>query len=299
LVSPAAVLSTVHAEPVACALRDRVLGLGADSGGRFWRGVLLTSGTGSIRNEDETENLTAPCLAWLPWNEGQTLRIKAGGVGYQLSIEDQLLANAIGRNPESADLRFMLDRQVVASLLEAPDAAADAEHAFDVIVREIRRPRTGSWTMVQAQVRAILVLLWRLSGAEDDVPQARGQATRSLIQFRQLLEAHFRDRWSIQRYAAELGMSPDRLHDICRRELDRTPLQLVHERLVYEARLRLERSTQTVEQVAGSLGFRDVGHFSRFFKSNVGLPPGAYRNRAAQAVGDESGMAAVNYVDWP
>ncbi len=299
MVSPAAVLSTVHAEPIACALRDRVLGLGASHGERRWRGVMLTSGVGTIETGDAPETLMAPCLAWLPWQAGQVFRINAGCVGYQLSIEDQLLANAIGRTPESAELRYLLDRPVVASLFDAPEAAGDAEHAFDVIVRETRRPRTGSWTMIQAQVRAILVLLWRLSGGEDDVPHARGQSTRTLIQFRQLLEAHFGDRWPIRRYADALGMTPDRLHDICRRELDRTPLQLVHERVTYEARLRLERSTQTVEQVAASLGFRDVGHFSRFFKSNVGLPPGAYRDTAAQSAEGGAGMQALNYSDWP
>jgi len=297
--APTAVITNVQAEPIACALRDRVLGLGPGSGERYWRGVLLTSGGGVIQHDSEPAFLTGPCLAWLPWKQGQVLRVRAGCVGYQFSIDDQLLANALGHNPESADIRSLLDRQVVASLRDAPEPLADAMHAFDVIVREMRRPRVGSWTMVQAQVRAILVLLWRRSGGEDEVPQARGQAGRTLLQFRQLLEAHFRDRWPVQRYAAELGVSPDRLHDICRRELDRTPLQLVHDRVVYEARLRLERSTQTVEQVAGSLGFRDVGHFSRFFKSNVGVPPGAYRDRSTAPAGDGNAVQSLNYSDWP
>lgn len=295
----AAVLSNVRAEPIHCALHDRVLGLGTAAGERYWRAILLTSGEGAILQGDGVQALNAPCLAWIPWSDDQTLRVHAGGVGYQFSIGDQVLANAIGHNPESADLRYFLDRRVVSPLGDAPETVADTEHAFDLIVRETHRPRTGSWTMVQAQVRAILVFLWRMSGAEDIALQTQGQSLRILRQFRQLVEAHFRDRWTIRGYADSIGISADRLHDSCRRELGRSPLQLVHERVIHEARLRLERSSQTVEQVAGSLGFRDVGHFSRFFRSKVGLPPGAYRDRAARSTADGADIQPNNYSDWP
>ena len=90
-----------------------------------------------------------------------------------------------------------------------------------------------------------------------------------------------------------------RSHDLCRRELGKTPIQLVHERLLHEARLRLERSVLTVEQVAGSIGFRDVGHFSRFFKSKVGLPPAKYRETVARFVRDGGAVPASTYADWP
>ncbi len=299
MVSAAAVLSNVRAEPIRCALHDRVLGLGASPGERHWRGILLTSGEGAILHEDEAHALSAPCLAWIPWGDGLVFKIRAGCVGYQFAIGDQVLANAIGHNPESADLRYLMDRRVVAPLAEAPETVRDAENAFDLIVREIHHPRTGSWTMVQAQVRAILVFLWRMSGAGDLTLQTQGPSSRILQHFRQLLEAHFRDRWAVRTYADAIGISPDRLHDICRRELARSPLQLVHERVIHEARLRLERSTQTVDQIAGSLGFRDVGHFSRFFKSKVALPPGAYRDRTARSATGGAEIQQSNYSDWP
>ncbi len=295
----AAVIPNVRAEQIQCALQDRVLGLGVTPGTHHWRGILLASGSGVVTQGNDSVALSAPCLGWLPWREGQVFRIKAGCVGYQIAISDQLLGTAIGHDPESADLRYFLDRQVIAPLHDTPETLSDAEHAFDLIVREIHRPRTGSWTMVQAQVRAVLVLLWRTSGAGEVVLQAQGQSSRILQHFRQLLERHFRERWAIRTYCDSMGVSPDRLHDICQRELGRTPLQLVHERVIYEARLRLERSTQTVDQVAGSLGFRDVGHFSRFFKSKAGLPPGAYRDQVLRAAREGAGMQNVSYSDWP
>lgn len=275
------------------------MGLGAPGGERLWRGILLNSGAASVEIGEEVLPLSSPCLAWIPWRPGRTLRIRAGAVGYQLAVGQEVLVDAIGSNPESANFRYIVERRLIANLQGEPEAAADAEAAFDLIVRELNRPRSGSWTMVQAQVRTLLVFLWRLSGIEEVAARSHGEPSRILQRFRQLLEMHFQDRWTVGAYAEAIGVSHDRLHDICRRDLGRPPLQLIHERLAHEARLRLERSILTVEQIAVSLGFRDVGHFSRFFKAKVGLPPAAYRDRIAQSQRTGLHPADSTYADWP
>ena len=261
--APAVDPPLVHADRVHCALQDRVLGLGQSRAERLWRAVLLTSGRGTVTTGEDIVLLAAPCLAWVPWRPGRELKIHAGGVGYQIAVDDQALVGAIGNEPESVDLRYLVDRRVVAVIENDPETIVDVENCFDVVVRELHRPRSGSLTMVQAQLCALLVILWRLSGVEA------------------------------------IGISPDRLHDICRRKLGRAPSQLIQERIIHEARQRLERSALTVEQVANSLGFRDVRHFSRFFKSKAGLPPATYRDRVVLPVGDDYKVSESSYADWP
>ena len=76
----------------------------------------------------------------------------------------------------------------------------------------------------------------------------------------------------------------------------KSPLELIHERLIAEAKLRLGQSQQSVEQIGFGLGFRDPGYFSRFFKSRVGEPPGAYRRKiAAQSEKD----LVPSFAAWP
>ncbi len=297
--SPKGFLPDVQADRVQCALQDRVYSIGTSSVEHHRRGLLLTSGTGEIITADEEIQLKAPCLAWIPWRAGRVLRVHAGGVGYQFSVGERIIVDVIGNNPESVNLRLLEDRRVIASLENEDAMIADSENAFDLIVRELQRPRHGSWTMVLSQIRTILVFLWRLSGAEEVAMRAQGEPSRILQRFRQLVEIHFRERWPVAAYARAIGISHDRLHDVCTRELGKTPSQLIHERVVHEARLRLERSILTVEQVANSLGFRDVGHFSRFFKSKVGLPPAMYRDKVAMAVQDGYAIGDHSYADWP
>jgi AraC family transcriptional regulator, transcriptional activator of pobA len=293
------VMPHLRAERIQCGLRDKVLGMASNSQEKHWQAILLTTGSGTINTGDESIPLEAPCLAWLPGRVGRSLKIRAGGVGYHFSVGEEALAGAIGNNPESVDLRFLVDRRVIAELADDPVTIADAEHAFDLVVREVHRPRNGSWNMLIAQIRSVLVFLWRLSGAEEIALNTQGEQSRILQRFRQLLEMHFRERWPVGDYANALQISHDRLHDICRRQLDRTPVQLVHERILHEARLRLERSVLTVEQVAISIGFRDVGHFSRFFKTKVGLPPGKYRDTVARSLRDGNKGPENTFADWP
>jgi AraC family transcriptional activator of pobA len=93
-----------------------------------------------------------------------------------------------------------------------------------------------------------------------------------------------------------LGVTRTHLHDACGRSARCTPLKLVHDRLLEEARLRLENTEFPVEQIAYSLGFRDPGYFNRFFKRQAGVSPGAYRQNIATA---RSTIAAPSFAAWP
>lgn len=293
-------LPDLQADKIQCALQDRILNMGAKpSTTSYRRVVLLTSGTGEIITDEEILPLKAPCLAWIPWRPDRLLRIKAGGVGFQLSVGDSSMAEAIGINPESANLRQLTDRRVIISLEDDTDTLNDAHHAFTVIIRELFRPNSGSWTLMLAQVQSLLVHLWRGAGVESVAAQSHGEASRILQHFRQLLEMHFRDRWTVKSYANAIGVSHDRLHDTCRRKLSKTPQQLVQERVLHEAQLRLEKSLLTVEQIANSLGFKDVSHFSRFFKAKMGLPPATYRDKIYIAATEKTNIPVSNYADWP
>ena len=106
---------------------------------------------------------------------------------------------------------------------------------------------------------------------------------------------HYRDNLDIDDFALRLGVTRSRLHNACLRTLGLPPQQLVHQRLISEARLRLRDTAQTVEQVGYSLGFRDPAYFSRFFRRLSGVSPGAYRKASRVATPAE----AISFAAWP
>mgnify|MGYP003884834471 CR=1 FL=1 len=214
-------------------------------------------------------------------------------------MDERALANAIGHKPEAAALRLLAERQVVLRPDPVSDVMARIESGFIQILQEVEQGAPGSETVIEAQVRVLLVLLWRHVALPEEQRTAPPASQLILLTFRQLLETHFRDRWTVTRYAAAIGVSPDRLHSICTRALGRPPQRLIHERSGHEAQVLLRRSAQTLDQIAAHLGFKSAAQFNAFFKTLTGIPPGSYRSQSRLAGRAEGDAAVRSFADWP
>lgn len=261
--------------------------------------ILLLSGSASLSLDKDSIELTAPALAWVNVPPQSHLRVSPGSAGYLLSLSDVLVKEAAGQGAESVPLRYLADRRVVQNRLDAAEAVQEMAASCRSIERELKLGGKASWSYLTAHLALILIHCWRLSGLEDVSQQGHSTNSTLLMRFRHLAELHLREHWKIACYAAELGISHDRLHDICVRTLKRTPLELLHDRLTHEACLRLVRSGLTIEQVAADLGFRSTTHFSRFFRLRTGLTPARYRLEAKQQISRNEALAIRNYADWP
>jgi AraC family 4-hydroxyphenylacetate 3-monooxygenase operon regulatory protein len=100
---------------------------------------------------------------------------------------------------------------------------------------------------------------------------------RVFLNFCDLVEAHFRDHLTLTEYASRLSVTEPRLNDICRRMADLASKEVVHERLVQEARRLLRYSAVPVTEISYQLGFADPAYFSRFFTKRTGVPPSQFR----------------------
>lgn len=86
--------------------------------------------------------------------------------------------------------------------------------------------------------------------------------------------------WTIDDIAKRLGLSRAHTHERFRDALNMTPSQFVIQSRVKRASYLLDNSSQTVQEIADELGYRDVYFFSRQFKQKTGVSPLAYRRRA-------------------
>ncbi len=69
--------------------------------------------------------------------------------------------------------------------------------------------------------------------------------------------------------------------------VNKNALQLIHERVLLEAKRNLIYTVQSVSQISYGLGFNDPAYFSRFFKRLTGQPPKAFRH-AVNKIGEQS-----------
>lgn len=263
--------------------RAHLLAIETRSGSAVLRGTVVT--------------FKAPALLWLPGEVEGDLQVEAGARGYLVAVSEDLLTRTVAGSPEALHLRRTTDRLVMLSGTQVDEAFGAVMNSCDMLVRELRAPQRGTMTMISSHVLQLCLHLWRSaisdeSGSEDAL---RGDGPRLVGNFLQLIELHYRDGWAIAHYAAILGVTCDRLHAHCKREKSRSPLALIHERLMHEARTRLHQLDLPVEQIGYGLGFRDPGYFSRFFQKHQGIPPGAYRRR----VRSEQAKRGPFYAAWP
>ncbi|MCO6390837.1 helix-turn-helix domain-containing protein [Aliihoeflea aestuarii] len=285
-------------EPVECGLNARRWTYGPASGERSRQFFLLTDGSGEVEAAGQRFSLSAPALVWIGQADGSRLRMEAGATGFRARVGDPLLVDAVGDGPESAALRHLIDRDFALSLSGYGEAAGVVERCLTGIVRERREPQPGSDLILSALLRIILVSVLRISGGELEHTGA-GAQLGLLQRFRQLVEMNFRNHWPVTRYADALGVTTDRLHAICTQGVGKSPKALISERLAGEAVMRLERSSLTIQQLAGSLGFTDPAHFSNFFKSVTGTRPGIHRKAVLEARRNHREPPAPSFAEWP
>ena len=86
-------------------------------------------------------------------------------------------------------------------------------------------------------------------------------------------------RYCARYYARRLNVTEARLNDLCRRMANQSSKELIHDRLVQEARRLLRFSAIPVSEIGYQLGFTDPAYFSRFFTRHAGVPPSEFRSR--------------------
>lgn len=107
-------------------------------------------------------------------------------------------------------------------------------------------------------------------------------ANRTFVRFRQLLEQNFHTLHTVQGYADLLHVSPRTLTKYVNMSTHRSPLQVINDRIVLEAKRQIQHSMLSIKEIGYDLGFEDPSYFVKFFKRMTGRMPNEFRNQAYQ-----------------
>lgn len=280
------------------ALTNRTFRIQKGIHGQFHHFYFLEEGPASLRLDEVDHALAGPMLLSLPPQNSAVMTIPAGSHGHLVGASPQIMVDAIGDWAESYALRILVEKPSFSSW-HGSEAVQELRPLLRAFADELADPARSSFMVISSCFRLVLMGHWRQLGGANVQDRGRGDTAPVLQRFRQLVEIGYREHRTVHDYAHELGLTTDRLHAICRRALGRSPLQLLHERVVQEARLRLERSGRTIQEISDSLGFRDPTYFSHFFKRKAGLSPFEYRRLVRNAADPAIVALSSSYADWP
>lgn len=260
--------------------------------GRRSRVFVLQAGSGSLTFAEQDVAVAGPAIVWIPADANGSILFEAGAEGGTLAIPDVLLGSAMPVGAIFSQVRDAITRPILGARL----ATADARQLLSTIAaidQELRLDVPGAQEAVRHHLALLLLQVWRLS--KPSAEQAQPSPRMILRGFVHLVELHAREHWSLAEYANTLGVTADRLNTAVRRATGRTPMELIHSRLVAEAAMLLDGSAMQIAEIANVLGFKDPAYFSRFFKRVAGHSPKAHRQDAAM----KRTAQETNFAAWP
>ncbi|GMT49773.1 MAG: AraC family transcriptional regulator [bacterium] len=133
--------------------------------------------------------------------------------------------------------------------------------------------------LLRSYVKILLLKLSEVLSELGMVPKAFDKRNETLFEFKQLIETHYTKSHRVADYARRLNITGKCLNEMVKRAMGKTATQMIHERIVLEAKRHLYHSSLSIKELTKTLGFDDPYYFSRFFSKWVGLSPQKFRER--------------------
>jgi len=170
-------------------------------------------------------------------------------------------------------------------VFELDDAAADdIERTFRKMQDELSSDYEFKYDLLRNYVLEIIHFGQKQQPAQS-LHAHPNAASRIAALFVELLERQFpiespQQRLGLraaQEYAARLAVHVNHLNKVLKESTGQTTTQLIHDRMVQEAKILLKQTDWNISEIAHSLGFEEVAHFSNFFKKQTAVAPLAFR----------------------
>jgi len=143
----------------------------------------------------------------------------------------------------------------------------------------------GRQAITSGLLLVVLAELWREHMQATQTSSGVQSEVLAIAQALRCLESDARYFVTPSALAQACGFSTGYFSRLFRQQFGRTPQDHLVARRVARARHLLMESDLSVQQVAQSLGYRDIYFFTRQFKQHVGLPPATFRAAARQCQG--------------
>lgn len=245
----------------------------------FFQILWLDEGRGNLRCDLATHTFAGPTLAFFApgrlhaWNHEIEPRGIMFGFPQSFFNADADYPGLIGRLPYL--------HEVASPLLALAGAdAEDMSRHFAQLLAEAARELPGRDDIVRAFITIILSKTRQHLLARDGARPTAEPTVAALPQrFRIALDQNFPKLLKVSEYAKLLQVSRSHLNEELHRYVGSSASDLIHERLLLEARRLLVYSPLTVAQIAYELQFQDPSYFGRFFRLRAGISPGTYREQ--------------------
>lgn len=165
------------------------------------------------------------------------------------------------------------------------EEAAELSQLFRKMQRDIATDYVYKYDLLRNYVLELIHFGQKLQPAAVQYTSPNA-AARVASLFIELLERQFPIESPLQRlrlrtpkdYADNLAVHVNHLNKVLKETTGKTTTAIINSRLALEAKVLLRQTDWNVSEIAYSLGFEEVAHFSNFFKRQASVSPLSFRS---------------------
>ncbi len=148
---------------------------------------------------------------------------------------------------------------------------------YEVFEDEFSTPDKIQGDMLQMLLKRLIIIATRLAKEQLIVKKLDNEQIDVVRKFNVLVDTHYKTKRKVSEYADLLFKSPKTLSNLFSIYNQKTPQQIILERVALEAKRLINFTDKQNQEIAYELGFNDPAHFSRFFKKMTNFSPSQYR----------------------
>ena len=149
---------------------------------------------------------------------------------------------------------------------------------YEVFIDEFSTRDNIQGEMLRMLLKRLIIKTTRLAKQQLISKEIKETQIDIVRQFNVLVDIHFKEKRQVSEYAELLYKSPKTLSNLFLKYNQKTPLQIIHERIVLEAKRLLLYTDKTAKEIAYDLGFEEVASFHKMFKKVVGNTPQQFKS---------------------
>ena len=220
---------------------------------------------------------------------GDIILIRPNNILQYISHSDDLSAVFIAMNVHSTlDIISLIKRTLPPTyhyMKEAPLIHLN-DHERQCVSEYYRLLKTKAAATDNPMRREIIVNILRamiydlIYISQQKIPQSntsKGREDQLTELFIRQMENSFREHRDVAYYADKLCLTPKYLSQMVKKATGRTAGQWIDYRVILEAKILLQATDMTVQQISQELNFPNQSFFGKYFKNLTGISPQKYR----------------------